>query len=294
MPFQNTTPGAPGTLPQPCPSAGVRRPLPVEPCGVRNPRVPAAPGMDHRPCAHGRPLLCCSASRNGGPELRKALCHGPGSLLGPDSRRLPSRELPTSGAGAWLCSPACSARRISVTAPDAVDVASPASPAPTWLCHRAGFSGRSRTRVASPGRGAVGGLLGGQVFPWAPGFHVYIVVSVQPATRVCGLVNKTFRVLRKSLERAELARSSVTLLFKSFVCLSHCGPGSWLRCPASVVVAFLAGHRLLQQDPGRACVWRPSTHCVHSPRVVRTIRWCETRLRLGGGTPPGVLVLDCG
>ena len=139
-----------------------------------------------------------------------------------------------------------------------------------------------------------GGSWGGQVFPWAPGFHVYIVVSVQPAARVCGLVNKTFRVLRKSLERAELARSSITLLFKRFVCLLHCGPGSGLRCPASAVVAFLAGHRLLQQDPGRARVWRPSTHCVPSPGVVRTIRWCETGLRPGGGTPPGVLVLDCG
>ena len=156
----------PGPFPtQPCPSAGVQRPLPVKPCGVHNPRVPAAPGMDHWPCAHGSPRLCCSALRNGGPELRKALCHGLGSVLVPDSGRQPSRELPTSGAGAWLCSPACSARRISVTAPDAVDVASPASPAPTWLCHRAGFSGRSQTRVASPRREAVGGLLGRSGLP---------------------------------------------------------------------------------------------------------------------------------
>lgn len=70
------------------------------------------------------------------------------------------------------------------------------------------------------GEGLSGGSWGGQVFPRAPGFLVYIVVPVQPAARVCGLVNKTFRVLRKSLERAELARSSITLLFKRFVCSS--------------------------------------------------------------------------
>lgn len=45
----------------------------------------------------------------------------------------------------------------------------------------------------------LGGSWGSQISQWAPGFCVYMVVPVQPAARVCGLVNKTLRVLRKPL-----------------------------------------------------------------------------------------------
>ena len=96
-----TAPAEPGTLPWPCSGGGVQRPLPIEPCGVLNPQVPAAPGVAHRPCAHGGPRLRCSASRNGGPEQRRALHHRPGSLPGSRQQAPAFQGASASGAGAW-------------------------------------------------------------------------------------------------------------------------------------------------------------------------------------------------
>lgn len=50
----------------------------------------------------------------------------------------------------------------------------------------------------------LGGSWGSQISQRAPGFRVYMVVPVQPAARVCGLVNKTLRVLRKPLVMIKL------------------------------------------------------------------------------------------
>ena len=62
---------------------------------------------------HGGPHLLCSASRNGGPEQRRALHHCPGSLPGPRQR------FPPQALGPGLCTPACGAWRISISVADA-------------------------------------------------------------------------------------------------------------------------------------------------------------------------------
>ena len=74
--------------------------------------------------------------------------------------------------------------------------------------------------------------------------------------------------------------SSLNALFVTFS-----RPRSRLWSPASIMVVFFANHGPLRQDPGRAWVYRPSTRCAHSPGAVRTIRWYETGLSPGGGTP---------
>lgn len=181
MPFQNTAAALPDHHPR-CP----RDPSPALP----QRRGPAAP-----PCRalwgpqpsgscsprHGPPALCprwapppLLSLEKWGSWAEKSPLSRPG--VPPGSRQRAPAFQGASHLGRWglalLASLQCpSCLRYS---PDAVDVASPVSPAPTWLCHRAGFSGHSRNRAAIPGRGAVRGLLGRPGLPagsWVSCLH---------------------------------------------------------------------------------------------------------------------------
>lgn len=193
-----TAPAEPGTLPWPCPSAGVQHPLLIEPFGVPNPWVPAAPGMAHRPCATVDPTSSAQPQETGVLSREEPSITAQGPSRGPDSasrlRRWglgSARQPAVPGASPFLLlMPA-----IDVASPaslllfliPAVDIVSPASLALTWLCHRAGFSEHSRTGVASLGERGCQGAPGEVRSPSGlPGFVSprWSLCSPPPATVV--------------------------------------------------------------------------------------------------------------